>query len=90
MCVCLGGALKACLLLVLWLAVLQRSVAQPDKPGCGSPAVVRIAEEALEQINRDRTQGYILGFNSLFDLESSTDQVAVSLCLSLSSLLSLR
>ncbi|CAL8307454.1 unnamed protein product [Lota lota] len=68
-----AGALTACLL-VLWLAVLQRSIAHPDKPDCQSPEVVSIAEKALEWVNRDRTQGYILSFNSLYDVQPSTDQ----------------
>ena len=46
-CVRLQGALMA-YLLVLGLAVLQRSIAHPDKPGCQSTDVVSIAEEALE------------------------------------------
>ncbi|KAM3876208.1 fetuin-B [Diretmus argenteus] len=56
-------------LLVLSLAVLQQGGnAQPEGPGCKSPEGVRVAEEALEQINQERTQGYILSLNRLYDL----------------------
>ncbi|TKS75168.1 Fetuin-B Precursor [Collichthys lucidus] len=51
-------------LLVLCLALLQQEGrAGPDPPGCDSPDVVKVAEEALGQINQDRTNGYILSLN---------------------------
>uniref|UniRef100_A0A8C3A1M8 Si:ch211-284e20.8 n=1 Tax=Cyclopterus lumpus TaxID=8103 RepID=A0A8C3A1M8_CYCLU len=60
-------------LLVLCLALLQQGGrARPDPPGCNSPEVVRVAEEALEQINQDRTDGYILTLNRLYDLSHET------------------
>ncbi|XP_054458870.1 fetuin-B-like isoform X2 [Anoplopoma fimbria] len=56
-------------LLVLCLALLQQGGrARPNPPGCNSPEVVRVAEEALEQINQDRTDGYILSLNRLYNL----------------------
>ncbi|KAM8875417.1 fetuin-B-like [Spinachia spinachia] len=56
-------------LLVLCVALLQPGGrARPDPPGCNSPEVERVAEEALEQINQDRTDGYILSLNRLYDL----------------------
>ncbi|KAM9848841.1 fetuin-B [Aulostomus maculatus] len=62
-------------LLMLCLAVLpQGSRARPDPPGCASPEVVRVAEEALEQINQDRTQGYILSLNRLYDVSATPDE----------------
>ncbi|CAL8395600.1 unnamed protein product [Boreogadus saida] len=65
-------------LLVLRQAVVQRSIAHPDKPGCQSPEGVSIAEEALEWVHRDRKQGYILSFNRLYDVKPSTDPHLVS------------
>eukprot|EP00064_Thunnus_orientalis_P006482 superscaffoldBa00000676_g6500 len=63
-------------LLVLCLAVLQQGGrARPDPPGCNSPEAVRVAEEALEQINRDRTHGYILSLNRLYDLSHTSEKV---------------
>ncbi|XP_040041207.2 fetuin-B [Gasterosteus aculeatus] len=62
-------------LLVLCLALLQRGGrARPDPPGCNSPEVERVAEEALEQINQDRTDGYILSLNRLYDLSHTHGQ----------------
>ena len=63
-------------LLVLCLALLQwEGRASPDPPGCNSPEAVRVAEEALEQINQDRTDGYILSLNRLYDLSHTADKV---------------
>lgn len=63
-------------LLVLCLVLLQQGGrARPDNPGCKSPEAVRVAEEALEQINQDRTHGYILSLNRLYDLSHSPEQV---------------
>lgn len=62
-------------LLVLCLALLQQEGgARPDPPGCSGPDAVRVAEEALEQINQDRTNGYILSLNRLYDLSHTPDQ----------------
>lgn len=59
-------------LLILCLLLLkQEGRAQPDPPGCNSPDAVRVAEEALEQINQDRTDGYILSLNRLYDLSQT-------------------
>ncbi|XP_069572947.1 fetuin-B [Brachyistius frenatus] len=62
-------------LLVLCLALLQQEgKATPDPPGCSSPDAVRVAEEALEQINQDRTTGYVLGLNRLYELSHTPEQ----------------
>uniref|UniRef100_A0A671VS17 Cystatin fetuin-B-type domain-containing protein n=1 Tax=Sparus aurata TaxID=8175 RepID=A0A671VS17_SPAAU len=62
-------------LLVLCLALLQwEGRASPDPPGCNSPEAVRVAEEALEQISQDRTDGYILSLNRLYDLSHTPDK----------------
>ncbi|XP_070817850.1 fetuin-B-like [Chaetodon trifascialis] len=62
-------------LLVLCLALLQQEGrARPDASGCSSPEAVRVAEEALEQINQDRTNGYILSLNRLYDLSRTPNK----------------
>ncbi|XP_040896569.1 fetuin-B [Toxotes jaculatrix] len=62
-------------LLVLCLALLQQvGRARPDPPGCNSSEAVRVAEEALEQINQDRTNGYILCLNRLYDLSHTPEK----------------
>nr|XP_046247822.1 fetuin-B-like [Scatophagus argus] len=68
-------------LLVLCLALLQQEGrARPDPPGCSSPELVRVAEEALEQINQDLTNGYILSLNRLYDLSHTpAEEKAASL-----------
>lgn len=59
-------------LLLLCLALLQRSGrASTEPPGCSSPEAVKAAEEALEQINQDRNNGYILSLNRLYDQVST-------------------
>ncbi|XP_035504692.2 fetuin-B [Scophthalmus maximus] len=63
-------------LLILCLASLQRGGgARPEAPGCSDPEALRVAEEALEQVNRDRTSGYVLSLNRLYDLARGADQV---------------
>ncbi|KAI3368469.1 hypothetical protein L3Q82_025480 [Scortum barcoo] len=63
-------------LLVLCLALLQQEGrARPGPPGCSSPEAVRVAEEALEQINQDRTNGYVLSLNRLYDLSHTPEKV---------------
>ncbi|XP_076583387.1 fetuin-B-like [Chaetodon auriga] len=62
-------------LLVLCLALLhQEGRARPDASGCSSPEALRVAEEVLEQINQDRTKGYILSLNRLYDLSHTPDK----------------
>uniref|UniRef100_A0A3B3Y4U6 Cystatin domain-containing protein n=1 Tax=Poecilia mexicana TaxID=48701 RepID=A0A3B3Y4U6_9TELE len=43
-------------------------VSKVESQGCHSPDVERTAEEVLQQINQDRTDGYILTLNRLYDL----------------------
>ncbi|XP_029286154.1 fetuin-B-like [Cottoperca gobio] len=62
-------------LLLLCLALLQQEGrAMSDPPGCNSPEAVRVAEEALEQINQDLTDGYILSLNRLYDLSHTPEK----------------
>uniref|UniRef100_UPI0037E8F6E9 fetuin-B-like n=1 Tax=Semicossyphus pulcher TaxID=241346 RepID=UPI0037E8F6E9 len=62
-------------LLVLCLALLQQEGrAEPDPPGCLSPEAVRVAEEALDQINQDQTKGYVLSLNRLYDLSHTPEK----------------
>lgn len=62
-------------LLVLGLALLLEGRAAPAVPGCNSPDALRVAEEALEQINQDKPNGYILSLNRLYDVSHTPDQV---------------
>lgn len=63
-------------LLLLCMALLQQEGrARPDPPGCTSPEAVRVAEEALEQINQDRTNGYMLSLNRLYDVSHTPEKV---------------
>ncbi|XP_040926530.1 fetuin-B isoform X2 [Betta splendens] len=67
-------------LLLLCLALLQHDGrASPEPAGCSGPEAVRVAEEALEQINRDRDQGYVLSLNRLYDLSHAAHQKRGSL-----------
>ncbi|XP_030583881.1 fetuin-B [Archocentrus centrarchus] len=62
-------------LVVLCLALLQQGgEARSDPLGCQSPDAVRVAEEALEQINQDRKNGYIWSLNRLYDLSHTQEQ----------------
>lgn len=65
-------------LLVVCLALLPQGGEASDPPGCMSPDAVRVAEEALEQINRDRKIGYIWSLNRLYDLPHTPEQVRVN------------
>lgn len=67
-------------LLLLSLAVLQQEArARPDPPGCNSPEAVRVAEEALEQVNQDRTNGYIYSLNRLYDVSHALEKVRLKI-----------
>ena len=63
-------------LLLLSLALLQQEGrARPDPPGCNSPEAVRVAEEVLEQVNQDRTNGYVLSLNRLYGVSHALEKV---------------
>ncbi|KAM7387734.1 hypothetical protein PAMP_023954 [Pampus punctatissimus] len=53
---------------------LQECRARPNPTGCKSPEAVRVAEEALQQINQDLTHGYILSLNRLYDLSHAPEK----------------
>lgn len=67
--------------LLLWsLTLLQLEArAAVVSSGCRGPETVRVAEEALAQINLDRTDGYILSLNRLYDVLRSPDKVGKQL-----------
>lgn len=76
--VCLCWRMSA-YLLVLCLALLQqRGGCRPEPLGCQSPDTVRVAEDALEQINQDRTNGYILSLNRVYDISHTPEKVRVN------------
>lgn len=63
-------------LVLLSLAFLQEEGrARPESAGCNSPETLRVAEEALEQVNQDRTHGYVLSLNRLYDVSRTPEQV---------------
>ncbi|KAM3619189.1 uncharacterized protein V6R79_004351 [Siganus canaliculatus] len=66
-------------LLVLFLALLQQEGRVQADLGCSSPDAVRVAEEALEQINQDRADGYILSLNRLYDVSKTAGKESGSL-----------
>lgn len=67
-------------LLLLCLALLQQEArAALVSSGCRSPEALRVAEEALEQINQDLTDGYILTLNRLYDVSHTPAKVGRAL-----------
>ncbi|MEQ2247037.1 hypothetical protein ILYODFUR_005191 [Ilyodon furcidens] len=69
-------------LLVLFLALLLHDgKAKLESQGCNSADAERAGEEAVEQINRDKTDGYILALNRLYDLSHTSNQVRVKNCM---------
>ncbi|CAF98105.1 unnamed protein product [Tetraodon nigroviridis] len=61
-------------LVLLCLPLLQpEGRVRPDSAGCSSPEALRMAEEALEQVNQDRTDGYILSLNRLYDISHTPE-----------------
>ncbi|MEQ2274790.1 hypothetical protein XENORESO_011343, partial [Xenotaenia resolanae] len=62
-------------LLVLFLALLLHDgKAKLESQGCNSADAERAGEEAVEQINRDKTDGYVLALNRLYDLSHTSNQ----------------
>lgn len=63
-------------LVLLSLAFLQQEGrARPESAGCNSPEALRVAEEALEQVNQDRTHGYVLSLDRLYDISHTAEKV---------------
>ncbi|XP_024864562.1 fetuin-B-like [Kryptolebias marmoratus] len=62
------------LLVLCVAALLQEGGARPEPQGCNNPAAVRVAEEALDLINQDRTGGYVLSLNRLYDVSHTSQQ----------------
>lgn len=63
-------------LVLLCLALLQpEGKVRPDWAGCSSPEAQRMAEEALEQVNQDRSDGYILSLDRLYDISHTPERV---------------
>lgn len=74
-CVCVCASMTVYVL--LWsLALLQLEArAAVVSSGCRSPETLKVAEEALAQINLDRMNGYILSLNRLYDVSGTPDKV---------------
>ncbi|XP_030647463.1 fetuin-B [Chanos chanos] len=57
------------ILLAVVCLCLQSAIASPlPKTGCQDPETVRTAEEALDHINADRHEGYILSLSQILDV----------------------
>lgn len=67
--------------LLLWsVALLQLEArAAVVSSGCRSPETLKVAEEALAQLNKDRTNGYVLSLNRLYDVSGAPDKVGKQL-----------
>ncbi|XP_046884359.1 fetuin-B [Hypomesus transpacificus] len=62
-------------LMVLGVCCWQGGSANPVEPtGCQGVEVLRVAEEALSQINADRTQGYVFSLNRLYDVSQGAGE----------------
>lgn len=67
-------------LVLLCLALLQQEGrTRPESARCNSPEALRVAEEALEQVNQDRTEGYILSLNRLYDISRTPGKVRTNM-----------
>lgn len=63
-------------LVLLALTLLQQEGrARPDSADCNSRESLRVAEEAVEQVNQDRTSGYILSLDRLYDISHTPGKV---------------
>ncbi|XP_028301088.1 fetuin-B-like [Gouania willdenowi] len=62
------------MLLCVGLLLLEGRASPGVPPGCNSPEAVRVAEDALHQVNQDRISGYVWSLNRLYDVARTTEQ----------------
>ncbi|KAG9266460.1 fetuin-B-like [Astyanax mexicanus] len=69
------------IILVLVVSLfLQNGRATPEAAaGCSDPAMVRAAEEALDQINDHRDEGYVFSLNRLYDVRQEAKEGGVEM-----------
>lgn len=71
----LGSRMRIYLVLLSLALLQQEGRARPEAAGCNSPEALRVAEEALEQVNQDRSHGYVLSLNRLYDISHTPGKV---------------
>lgn len=59
--------------LYLFVLMVFRVEGKPTD-GCSSPGVIRLAEEALGEINQEQTQGYVLMLNRVYDVSTTVPE----------------
>lgn len=67
--------MKVCLVLLCLALLRPEGSVRPASAGCSSPEALRMAEEALEQLNQYLSDGYNLSLNRLYDISHTPERV---------------